>query len=89
MSQQHLLPLAFLLLSRAAATCYFPDGDISPYDTPCNPLANASVCCFTGQACLSNELCQADTDGVITYARGTCTDQSWKSPDCPEFCLDQ
>jgi hypothetical protein len=30
----------------------------------------------------------AKTPGVELYARGSCTDKTWKSADCPNFCVD-
>lgn len=88
-----LLRCALLLgaftLAQAAATCYFPDGDISPADTPCDDEATDTFCCYNKQACLSNKIClTGNVNGVDQYARGTCTDQSWLSGECPNFCLD-
>lgn len=78
------------ILGQATATCYFPDGDISPADVACDAEASDSFCCYSKQACLSNKICLTGTaDGVNQYARGTCTDPSWQSGACPDFCLDQ
>ncbi|EXJ84616.1 hypothetical protein A1O3_05286 [Capronia epimyces CBS 606.96] len=79
-----------LLLREATATCYFPDGNVSSLDVACNPDAVDSFCCYSHQACLSNKLCLTGVeDGVNQYARGTCTDHTWQSGACPDFCLDQ
>ena len=84
-----ILFLSAFALAQAAATCYFSDGDISPADTPCDDEATDTFCCFNRQACLSNKIClTGNVNGVDQYARGTCTDQSWVSGECPNFCLD-
>lgn len=74
----------------SVATCFFPSGFVSPADVPCEPEDTYSFCCFTKQACLSNKLCLTGVvDGVNQYARGTCTDHSWESGACPDFCLNR
>ncbi|CAD6501895.1 BgTH12-02140 [Blumeria graminis f. sp. triticale] len=74
--------LASLILATgcdAASTCWYPDGVTSdPSHVPCNQTINtASACCNSHDAC-SSGLC------VSMYGayRGTCTDQSWNSPNC-------
>ena len=88
---QRSLVYAFHLAALASATCYFPNGDVSPADVACESDATESFCCFNDQACLSNKLClvnvnETDPQNYI-YARGTCTDQNWQSDACPQFCL--
>lgn len=41
-----------------------------------------------GQACLSNGLCVSDphSSSLARLHRGTCTDQQWKSGNCPKEC---
>ncbi|KAF2254598.1 hypothetical protein BU26DRAFT_141657 [Trematosphaeria pertusa] len=74
--------------SSALATCYFPNGDVSGADTACTPNSIVSACCFDGQACLSNGLCVSDphSSSLARLHRGTCTDQQWKSGNCPKEC---
>lgn len=66
-----------------AQTCYYPNGT-SSVDTPCHSDNAASACCNEGATCLSNGLCL----GGSIVSRGSCTDQSWESPDCPQYCAD-
>lgn len=75
--------------SSALATCYFPNGQISPADTACDPSAIESSCCYKNQACLSNGLCVSDPHNpeLARLHRGTCTDQSWKSGNCVRSSL--
>ena len=74
------------------STCYFPDGTIPRQDTPCQSEGE-STCCGAGYACLSNNLCELTehvpnpAPGQSQWVRGSCTDQTWKSPNCPNFCL--
>ncbi|KAF2845744.1 hypothetical protein T440DRAFT_407179 [Plenodomus tracheiphilus IPT5] len=76
-----------------SAICYFPDGKSIPrQDTPCRS-EGFSTCCGQGYACLSNNLCMLTEHvpnpipGQSRYVRGSCTDQSWDSPHCPNFCI--
>ncbi|KAF2648328.1 hypothetical protein K491DRAFT_784133 [Lophiostoma macrostomum CBS 122681] len=81
-----LLPLVYAL-------CYMPSGDLTN-DQPCNPDADVSQCCALGDFCTSNHLCLPpnflnSTGGstVSLYIRGTCTDDSWQSPECGGACV--
>ena len=73
----------------AAQTCYFPDGSPSPRDTPCRAPSSgqASPCCPYFDICLDNSLCLAQSGNEVV-TRGTCTDKSWQSSDCPGYCQD-
>ncbi|KAK4222744.1 hypothetical protein QBC38DRAFT_518515 [Podospora fimiseda] len=69
----------------AAKRCYYPGGK-EAFDQPCDPDAEVSVCCAgdgLNHRCLSNGLCA----GTNQIARGSCTDQSWKSTECAQVCL--
>lgn len=91
----HILYIGLLILSLPLFTrsiCYFPDGTIPRQDTPCQSEGE-STCCGAGYACLSNNLCKL-TEHVPNpasdqseWVRGSCTDRSWKSPNCPNFCV--
>ena len=61
-----------------------PNAVILPNYGPCNPQANSiSLCCETGQTCLTNGLCVTQS-GV--YYNGGCTDSTYKAAICPTFC---
>ena len=83
--------ILFLLESPllASALCYYPNGKPSD-DLACDPTAEVSVCCNRGAACLSNGVCEhlpnSSAGVAATYGRGSCTDQSWQSASCPQFC---
>ncbi|KAI1339223.1 hypothetical protein F5Y15DRAFT_383481 [Xylariaceae sp. FL0016] len=85
----------FALLSFIASVkpiCYYPDGSVSPQDTPCDDESAESTCCGQGYACLSNNICQAtgeeiQKNGASEFVRGSCTDPDWRSGSCPSFCV--
>lgn len=37
--------------------------------------------------CLSNNLC-LNQDGAELISRGSCTDETWQSSECGQYCLD-
>lgn len=56
-------------------------------DRPCYPDRPTSFCCGIGEICSSNKLCIGGPGtGYMPYNRGTCTDRTWQSPECPQFC---
>ena len=81
--------LLALSASVLAQKCFFPNGQPAGSDTACNPNALVSACCFDNQACLSNGLCVSDPHDPVKARlhRGTCTDEAWKSGNCPRHCL--
>lgn len=92
-SIHHTVLYVISFASLATALCYFPDGKSVPrQDTPCRSNGFATFC-GQGYACLSNNLCMltehvADAiPGQSKYVRGSCTDQTWNSPNCPNFCI--
>jgi hypothetical protein len=92
---------ANLLLLLAAplinATCYWQNStlaldapsSIAPDDTACFPDQTNSPCCGTGWTCLSDGVCYIEQDGNPFYYRGTCTDRTWNSQQCPGWCFAQ
>ena len=73
-----------------AQTCYFPDGSVSPHDSPCQSSSmgdRPSACCDPADTCLNNGLCLAQWGGEV-ISRGSCTDRSWQSPACSQYCAD-
>jgi len=74
------------MLPACLAMCYYPSGKEAPRDIPCDPNAQTSLCCGGhdfGVACLDNNLCLGPTGKIL---RGSCTDSTWDSPDCPSYC---
>jgi hypothetical protein len=66
--------------------CFYPDGSTAQSDFACNLTAEHSFCCAVGYNCLENKICVAV--GESDWNRGSCTDKSWNSPECPRFCMD-
>ena len=66
-------------------TCYFPDGTKAVGDYACRLDTTTSSCCTIGAQCLDSGLCKSNGDESII--RTSCTDKSWKSVGCAEFCL--
>ncbi|KAK1811679.1 hypothetical protein LTR12_013941 [Friedmanniomyces endolithicus] len=82
------LPILLLhaLTLTNAQTCYFTDGIAAVDDTPCLdtiPAGRASPCCSRLDICLTNGYC---LNAGTTFNRGSCTDQTWNSPDCTHQC---
>lgn len=79
---------------QAGPACYDPFGKLAVDDLPCNPTAVESFCCGAGWSCLTNQLCR-DVEGGVeggvegSVARGTCTDKSWSSTECPDYCASE
>jgi hypothetical protein len=89
--------LLAVLVAPATPICYYPDGSVAPQDVPCTDLTTQASCCGQGYACLglpSNFfLCEATGDeikkpGASRYVRGSCTDKTWRSSNCPSVCVD-
>ena len=86
-----LFLVVLAVLQACSGKCYYPNGNVA-LDFPCDSDAENSMCCgdgrdelnFVGFACLSNKLCQSETGRII---RGSCTDPTWKSPECVRNCL--
>ncbi|KKY18608.1 hypothetical protein UCDDS831_g05889 [Diplodia seriata] len=71
---------------RAEDSCYYPDGSVADKDIPCGSSSSDTACCPYGWTCLDTGICSLDSLDYIT--RYTCTDQSWDSSACPQYCLD-
>ena len=83
--------IQIFILSVAANSCYFPEGDVGANDLACFPLQEFSFCCGPGYACLENKLCMNTpeaSDGLSpgSLIRGSCTDPTYDSSACPPFC---
>ena len=68
-------------------TCYFPDKTVAAADVPCNGASSTSACCNFNDVCLDNGLC-LQSEGPALMSRGSCTDSTWSSNQCPQFCQD-
>ncbi|RDI77391.1 hypothetical protein Vi05172_g12612 [Venturia inaequalis] len=70
----------------SADTCYWPNGAVATESTlPCSSLdSSLKHCCAKNEACLSNGMCFSAGGGGLY--RGACTDQSWTTIGCPQFC---
>ena len=94
MSSFHFLSLLFLFLGGflvSAQTCFSEAGEAVEGDRPCFDSTEFSFCCGEGYTCLENFVCEyngSTNSGVEVgqLARGTCSDPSWQSPDCPRYC---
>lgn len=86
-----LTVLSSISAVRAAKQCFFPNGTAGDW-TPCNEQQEHSACCAPEDACLSNNYCfqqrPAPDQYSLRISRGMCTDQSWESPNCPDYCSD-
>lgn len=71
-------------ISAAAPPCYSPAGNKLPGYGVCDPRLAASVCCGSGDVCLSNGLC---SNPAREFYRGGCSDLTYKSGLCPAFCV--
>ncbi|KAF1827626.1 uncharacterized protein K489DRAFT_375742 [Dissoconium aciculare CBS 342.82] len=78
---------------RAQSQCYFPDGTPTDNFVACNSSSSSSndgfsSCCGRNDLCTTNGLCKnAQWDQENNYYwRHACTDPSWKSPNCPNYC---
>jgi len=100
-SRSSVLSGVVALSSLAAATCYNPDGTAvtEPAFQPCKQVVGQiSQCCGTNwtggvvapDTCQPNGLCLNSYEGAPLYWRGSCTDPTWKSPNClKNLCTDK
>jgi len=89
---KYLIFSALLYAFPTNAICYWPNGDTTPQDVACRDDSDNSACCSPGFACLDNGLCMTTrhvnlSPSNVTYVRGSCTDQTWKSSRCPNYCV--
>ena len=63
-------------------------------DVPCNPAVAQTTCCGKGWTCLTSLACEFNMDSdnpevnnaIGELWRGSCTDGSFESAQCPQFC---
>ena len=78
---------SFVTAASNNGICYNKNRVQEPTRLACNPEAEVSSCCPSGDICLSNGICQNSTSNITPYWTGTCTDYMWNSPSaCPEIC---
>lgn len=80
------------LVQSASAIRYYPNGAITQSDVACSEVTTESACCSVGYVCLSNGIYMQTylsiaSDSESSYVRGSCTDQTWRSSFCPNFCV--
>lgn len=72
----------------AAHTCYSPNRFGATRDTPCHSSDGETSACYAYcDMCFDNNLCLAQ-QGAKIITRGSCTDETWQSPECPQYCAD-
>lgn len=84
-----LTALCIATMAQAADVCFHPSGSQSS-DVPCDPTAEVTMCCSSQSACLPTGLCANTIDGETDpskFIRPTCTDSTWTSPICPQYCV--
>lgn len=85
-----------LYCSHVHSVCFYPSGDQTPGDIACqDDSADSadSACCPQGYACINNGICMqtsvtpiAPDSTVFEWMRSSCTDSTWRSSQCPNFC---
>ena len=89
LSHYHLLLVVALAL-QVSSSCYYPDGTYIAADRPCitNGTQESFCCGQQGVTCLSDKVCyNSNAPSGLKYVRGSCTDRSFRSSACPDFCL--
>jgi hypothetical protein len=83
------LLVLFALVQCSLQQCYNMDGSIAAHHIACTEFASASdalvPCCEPGRTCLPNGMCSSSASDP-NLERESCTDQTWKSDNCPKFC---
>ncbi|KAK0292111.1 hypothetical protein LTR35_001540 [Friedmanniomyces endolithicus] len=87
-----LLLYGFVSLAYAQS-CYWPaETQADSNWTPCDASQNVSHCCHAEDLCLNNGYCFAQAGSGNGFpnrlVRGACTDRSWQSSSCPQYCAD-
>ena len=82
-------------LNTANCQCYDFGGSLVEGDSACYQDRDHSFCCGQNWTCLSSGICSRENSTEITpngaspLQRATCTDKTWKSKQCPQFCTNQ
>ncbi|KAH7133314.1 hypothetical protein B0J13DRAFT_98179 [Dactylonectria estremocensis] len=73
------------LVGLTTAACYYSDGvqTSTSYFTCGSSITEWNTCCFNGETCLENGLCQETTGAIY---RGPCDNANWEG--CYQVCVD-
>lgn len=88
----YLLIITYLLKYSFSnsTSCYYPNGAGANDDHICDSSSHFSTCCGSVWTCLPNRTCQYDRDdGLYPVGQtipGSCTDETWKAPECYPYC---
>ena len=80
------------LRHRQGRDCYDADGSVLVGDRAFYPEREQYFCCGALWACISSGICSRANNKEIAPSggsplrRGTCTDRTWSSAECPQFC---
>ncbi|KAI7780710.1 hypothetical protein LA080_015607 [Diaporthe eres] len=67
------------------SACFNPDGSAEPYAVPCASEGESHCCSGASGICLSNGYCMEYQQPFAIW-RGSCTDSTWGSANCPKVC---
>ncbi len=78
------------IVAQSSQTCYSPNRTPVSDDSPCRVTESNqfSACCNRKDICLDNHLCLPQGGDSSVIYRGTCTNPSWQSDDCAQYCQD-
>ena len=85
----------FQYLNTVNCQCYDFGGNIAVNDSACYHDRDHSFCCDKDWTCLSTGICSRENSteiipkGGSPLHRATCTDMTWRSKQCPQFCTNQ
>lgn len=88
----HLVLLGTAFVVGVSADCYWPNGKLAEKLVACHGSNVMGTCCEEGWTCLANKACGNFADPRFDYAynnvyqRQACSDQSWQSNQCPQYC---
>lgn len=94
MKEATITILLALFATTTAQKCFWPNGNpakdgfrnnLEPIPCPAGGDKDFAACCYPGDYCLSNGLC-FEKVGLTMYRAG-CTDKSFLSPLCGQYCI--
>ena len=90
-----VLQAGIITTTNVKSQCYYLNGTATDETyRPCFPDKPNSACCVTNKPndapndiCLDNGLCYSQDTGYSGLIfQDACTDQDWRSTECPRFC---